>query len=166
MKRISKPTTWFEKNVWTPFWLALLALVVLSVAAHTIIERKNFVFLIVAIFGAATAFVLVKKHVWGLVDAVYDCGDSLLVKDDGKQYRVPLAAISNINWSFYGRITLRISRDISKEALPSEVSFVAGWSSSQMLGVSGPRPLVENLLAREEQARARETRGRAMHRVS
>jgi hypothetical protein len=56
-------------------------------------------------------FIIMRKLVWDLVDEVYDGGDYLLVKNAGKEERIPLSNIMNVSSTLMvnpPRITLRL----------------------------------------------------------
>jgi hypothetical protein len=53
-----------------------------------------------------------KKLVFNLVDAVFDVGDALLVRNGGREERIALADIENVNYSPYSppQVTLSLRR--------------------------------------------------------
>jgi hypothetical protein len=72
-----------------------------------------------ALFG----YFIMRMLVWDLVDEVYDCGDSLLIKDRGQEAFVRLSNVMNVNASTAvnpPRITLRL---IEPGPLGAEITF-------------------------------------------
>jgi len=70
-----------------------------------------------------------KKLVWDLIDEVYDEGAALLFKNRGKEFRVNLKDIKNVNYTTMTnppRVTLSIRY---KTELGAELSFSppASW---------------------------------------
>jgi hypothetical protein len=103
------------------------------------------------VFAALLGVVLMKKLVWDLVDEVYDCGDFLLVRNDGKEDRVPLANIMNINASTMTnppRVTLRLSigGKFGNEIVFSPIKPVS-------LNLFARNEIVEDLMVRVDAAR-------------
>lgn len=152
MKRISSRSLFFTKKVFPLLWFGFLAFF----AAQSFITgayAKSPVFLVVPCIMAIFGYVLMKKIVWDLVDEVYDCGDSLLIKGHGVEERLLLSNIMNVSASTYmnpPRITLRL---VKPNTLGSEISFspVAALS----LNPFAKNPVAEDLIVRVDNARAK-----------
>ena len=79
-------------------WFAFLAFVLVGSLSAGVSEY-SFIFLIVPIMMAVFGYVLFKRLVWDLADEVYDNGDELIFRKGGKEQRVPLREIINIDYS-------------------------------------------------------------------
>ena len=87
------------------------------------------------------------------VDDVFDCGDHLLVRKDGKEDTVPFANIINVNFSknpedVSARITLRLA---SPGKFGTEISFSP--PPQIYFGFPPKNEIAEDLLVRADQAR-------------
>jgi hypothetical protein len=111
-------------------------------------------FYVVPIVMAVFGFVLMKKLVWSLVDEVYDCGDTLLIKSRGKEERVSLSNIINVNVSPNSnppRITLRLDKP---GRLGNEVAF-SPESTGFSLDPFAKNRIGEELIVRVDRARVK-----------
>jgi len=112
MSRISSRWTFYYKWIFPTFWFGFIAVF----AVTSLLEGQHepdLVFYLAPVVMAIFGFVLMKKLVWDLVDEVYDCGDSLLVKRRGEEERILLSNIINVNVSSNtnpARITLRLDK--------------------------------------------------------
>jgi hypothetical protein len=113
--------------------------------------RTHPAFILPPLLAGVLGVVLMKKLVWDLVDEVYDCGDFLLVRNNGKEDRVPLANIMNINASTMTnppRVTLRLSigGKFGNEIVFSPIKPVS-------LNLFARNEIVEDLMVRVDAAR-------------
>jgi hypothetical protein len=120
--KISSKWTMFHKWIFPAMWFGGLIYFVVSSWAMNEQTTDPMIFVvpvIMAIFGV----VLMKKLIWDLADAVYDCGDSLLVRKRGMEERIHLSNIINVSVSTMSnppRITLRLDKP---GRLGNEIAF-------------------------------------------
>lgn len=151
MKKISSKYLFITKKIFPLFWFGFLAFFVFQALMQGTYE-KDPMFLVVPCIMAVVGFFLMKKIVWDLVDEVYDCGDSLLIKNRGVEERVPLANIMNVSASINmnpPRITLRL---VKPGRLGAEISFSP--AASFTLNPFAKNPVAEDLIVRVDKARA------------
>jgi len=97
------------------------------------------------IFG----YFLCRKLIFDLVDYVYDCGDVLLVKNGGKEDRIPLSNIMNVSYAYFmnpPRVTLSLRTESS---FGKEISFAAPVRFAPF----SKSALIENLILKIDQQR-------------
>ena len=95
MKKISGSTFYFKK-LFPAVWFGFLGfIIIMSVLSGTASPMSIIAPLIMAAFGYA----LFKNLVWDLADEVYDIGDELIFRKGGKEQRVNLTDIININYT-------------------------------------------------------------------
>jgi ankyrin repeat protein len=151
-KQISSKYLFFTKKIFPLLWFGFLASFVFQALMNGTYE-KDLMFLVVPCIMAVFGFFLMKKIVWDLVDDVYDCGDSLLIKGRGVEERVPLANIMNVSASTNmnpPRITLRL---VQPGKLGSEISFSPATPFT--LNPFAKNPVAEDLIVRVDAARAK-----------
>ena len=111
MKLLSSPMTFFWKRVYPTIWLGGVALfLVFGVSSGAGFQDP--IFLVVPLIMLAVGTILFKTLVWNLVDAVYDAGDSLVIRNKGRKHVVPLSEIKNVSATMFmnpPRITLRLA---------------------------------------------------------
>ncbi len=123
MRRISSRTTFLYKRLFPIFWFGFLAFFILMV-----LRTRGGAPLPAILFAMAMAifgYFLMKKLIFDLVDEVWDTGDELIIKNKGREDRIPLSAIVNVSYSAFtnpSRVTLTL-RDAG--VLGKEVSFCA-----------------------------------------
>ena len=99
---------------------------------------------------AGFGYFIMKTIVFDLVDEVWDCGDSLVVKDKGREQRIALSDCMNVSYSSFSgppRITLML-RNTSE--FGTEISFVP---PIRMFPYS-TSPIAKDLIARIDAARS------------
>lgn len=117
--------------------------------------RLDFGYLFLFAFPMAMAvlgFFFMRRLVWDLADEVYDCGDSLLVKNRGEEERIFLSNIMNVSASTQmnpPRITLRL---VSPSRFGKEVSFCP--ITKFTLNPFAKDQVSEDLILRVDQARS------------
>jgi len=154
MTKLTSRYTRFFKVVFPAFWFGFLAIFVLAAAlGGATAEAPAIVFppLVMAVFG----FFIFKHILWDLVDEVYDCGDSLLVKNRGQEERIALSNVINVNASTFinpPRVTLKLA---IPSIFGSEVTFTPVQRFS--LNPFAKNELIEQLIVRVDQARSRRT---------
>lgn len=150
MKKISSGAITFHKKVFPIIWFGFLGVFVV-VGLMGPARDGEWVLLLMPCIMAAFGYFIFKKLLWELVDEVYDCGDSLLVRNRGEEETIALRDIMNVSVSSYvnpPRITLRV-------AVPSrfgtEISFSPPVKFS--LNPFAKNPVGEDLIVRVDQAR-------------
>ena len=96
---------------------------------------------------------LMKGLIWDLMDEVYDCGDALLVKNDGREQRLALSNIMNVNATTMTnpqRVTLRL---IEPGTFGHEIVFCPLRQFT--LNPFAKNAVAEDLIVRVHQARSR-----------
>ena len=153
MKLISSRMTGFHKRLFPAIWFGFIAFFVVTALTRGVARDGRWMVLLMPCLMAALGFFLMKKIVWDLVDEVYDCGDSLLVRNRGEEERIPLANIMNVSASTHmnpPRITLRL---VHPGRLGAEVTFSP---QSKLLFIPfAKNPVAEDLIVRVDQARRR-----------
>jgi hypothetical protein len=151
MKKISSRSTTFYKKIFPLIWFGFLAYFAVTAVTGGAVRDGQWMFLVMPCFMAVAGFFLMKKLVWDLVDEVYDCGDSLLVRNGSDEERIPLSNVMNVSASTNmnpPRITLRLVRpgrfgaDLSFSP-PSRISF----------NPFAKNLVVEDLIVRVDEAR-------------
>lgn len=147
MKRISGSTFYFKKlfpTVWFGFLAFFLVTALMSGAS-----KESFIFLAAPIFMAAFGYFLFKKMLWDLADEVYDEGDSLLFRKDGKEQRVKLNEIVNIShapMSSPERIVLQVRHE---GAIGKELAF----NPPMRFNFFSKNPIITDLIERVDRTR-------------
>jgi hypothetical protein len=135
MRRISSANTFFFKRVFPAFWFGFLGLWTLLAVGGLLANgtRGSFpaFFLVVPFIMAGFGYLLMRRLIFDLVDEVYDCGAELLVRNAGKEERIPLQQIINVGWSTFSnppRVTLSVREP---RGVGRELSFIPprgkGW---------------------------------------
>lgn len=152
-KRISSGMTFFYKSIFPVLWFGALGVVVLlgllntSLAAGTMLP-----FIIMPVFMAGIGYVIFRALLAGLMDEVWDNGKELLVVNGGHVEHVPLASISNINYSGLTnpkRATLHLRQPGRWGA---KLSFIPLRSSMSLWNLMDNK-LIDELIARVDEAR-------------
>ena len=127
MVKISSSSTYFNKRVFPTIWFGFLALF-LGGALVVGIGRKPvdelLLFILIPLIMAVLGYVFFKSILFDLVDEVWDAGNELIVKNRGREERIALADILNVNyngWMNPPRITLSLRHPTM---FGSEISFV------------------------------------------
>lgn len=106
-------------------------------------------FLILPLVMAAFGYFLMKNLIFNLVDAVWDLGTELLVKNNGRETRIALREIINVSYSALTnpqRVTLTLRQP---SIFGKEVTFAAPtvWIPF------AKSPIIEDLIHRVDAAR-------------
>lgn len=152
MKKISSNFLFITKNIFPVLWFGILAFVMIMMFASRAYEKAPIALVgpcVMAIFG----YFLMKKLVWDLVDEVYDCGDSLLIRERGEEERVPLSNIINVSASMLvnpPRVTLRL---VKPGKFGDEISF----SPMRPFTINpfARNPITDDLIIRVDMARSK-----------
>lgn len=153
MTQISSDWTFFYKRVFPVLWFGFLAVFVCLGGATVIAERQwaaLFLLVLMPLIMAIVGYVLMKWIILDLVDEVWDCGDSILVRNKGVERRFALSDFTNLSYTGYlnpPRITLTL-REPSAD-FGSEVAFTPPF---RLFHFSMP-PIARDLMKRIDQAR-------------
>jgi hypothetical protein len=152
VKKISSRFTVFNKRIFPALWFGFLAFFLVA-AIFTGAVEQGLMFLVVPLGMAVFGFFLMKKLVWDLADEVYDCGDSLLVRNRGEEDTIALSNIMNVSASTHmnpPRVTLRL---VTPSKFGSEVAF------SPVIGMTlnpfARNQVAEDLIVRVDEARSK-----------
>lgn len=155
MRKLSSKMTAFHKKAFPLVWFGGWAAFALAAASSGAIFGKGGFLLVVMPLGmAALGYFLMKNLLWDLVDEVYDAGSFLLVKNGGREYRIPFSDIVNVNSTVAvnpPRITLRLKGASAQSGLGTEMVF-----SPQRPLTFNPFakvPIAEELISKVEEAR-------------
>ena len=147
MKKISGSTFYFKK-VFPTIWFGFLAFFMFtSFSAGAM--KESFMFLVAPLFMAVLGFLFFKKNLWDLADEVYDEGDSLLFHMSGKEQRVKLNEIININHTQMGspeRVVLKVR---TGGAIGNELAF----TPPMRLNPFSKNLIISELIERVDRAR-------------
>jgi hypothetical protein len=106
MPLMSSKMTFFYKRISPIIWFGLLAVFFLIG-----LLKRDVPFLIVLVLMVIISYQFMKNQVFNLVDEVFD--DALLVRSSGREERIALADIKNVNYSPYmspPQVTLSLRR--------------------------------------------------------
>jgi len=147
MKRISTDYTFSIKAAPYIFWgfLGVFFWLLLVNGAY----QQAPIFLVIVAVMAVIGYFQTKTLRRNLVDEVYDCGDSLLLRKGGEEDTVLLSNIANVNFSTRpSRITLTLS---APGKFGSEVAFVP--PPQIYFGAVPQNKIADDLIARTLKAR-------------
>ena len=151
MRRISSKITFFYKRIFPAFWFGFLILFI-AIPLFFGGARNGpppFPFLIVPLIMMGFGYFVMKKLVFDLVDEVWDDGETLLIKNRGREERVALRDIKNVSYSTVinpPRVTLSVRQPTTfgdQIAFVAPVRFVP-FSTS---------PVINDLIERVDHAR-------------
>jgi hypothetical protein len=153
MTRISSRMTFFYKRVFPVIWFGFLGFFVCIGGMNAVGKQKIVdvipllgVPLIMAIFG----YFIMKLLVFDLVDQVWDCGDSILIRNKGREYQLPVSEFMSVGYTGFmnpPRITLSLRE--TSEDLGAEVAFIPPFR----LFPYSMSPLARDLMLRVDEAR-------------
>ncbi|MGC8774709.1 MAG: hypothetical protein ACP5R6_05565 [Chlorobaculum sp.] len=148
MKKISGSTFYFKKvlpGIWFGFLSFFFVSSLLSGAAE-----KTPMLIVVPTIMAVFGYFLFKMLMWDLVDEVYDLGNKLLFRNNGREQRVNLRDIVNIGYSQMSSSPERIVVTVRNEGpLGKELAF----NPPTRLFTFSKNPLVQELIERVDRAR-------------
>ena len=113
---LSSPmTTFLYKRMFPIFWFVIVAVSFFGGLLRILVADpiSNAPFLIVPALMAIIGYQFMKKLAFNLVDEVFDAGDALIVRNGGREERIALADITNVNYFPYGsppQVTLSLRR--------------------------------------------------------
>jgi hypothetical protein len=150
--KISSKLTFANKRIFPILWFGSFAFVGGKLLVERTIPDQTIALLplaIMAVFG----FIVMRFFVWDLADAVYDCGDHLLVRKGNREARIPLGDVMNVNsttMSNPSRVTLRLVRPC-----PLGSIIVFSPKANRTLNPFAKNAVAENLLERAYSARTK-----------
>jgi hypothetical protein len=111
----SSTTTFFYKRIFPTVWFGIVAVLFFGGLLKLLDGDaiSNVPFLIVPAVMAVIGYQFMKKLMFNLVDEVLDAGDALIVRSGGREERIALADITNVNYFPYGsppQVTLSLRR--------------------------------------------------------
>ena len=112
-------------------------------------QTSNLPFLIVPVLMAIIGYRFMKKLVFNLVDEVLDVGDALLVRSGGREERIALADIKNVNYFPYmspPQVTLSLRR-------PTVFGDTIVFCAPFRIMPQSSSPIIDNLIDRIDAAR-------------
>jgi hypothetical protein len=154
MKRISSSTTGFYKVGFPLVWFGFLGLFLLVGLPGAFESTAKRVFLVGPVIMGVFGFFLMKRLVWDLMDEVFDADEFLVIRNRGKEYKLPLADIMNVSASIATnppRITLRLAKDCELGPAGTDVAFCPERPFS--LNPFAKNPTAEDLIVRVDRAR-------------
>ena len=158
LARISSRATFFAKRVFPIIWFGLVILfggVVLVNAARGRTDDTLLLLVFMPVMLVMGWFVM-RRLVFLLADEVWDAGDTLIVRKGGREVRIPLCDIVNVNYSHASNpahITLQLRNE---SQLGAEICFLPPGGR---LNPYAPPPLAKQLIARIDAARRQRPTG-------
>jgi hypothetical protein len=153
MQQISSKLTFLQKRVLPLVWFGV-ALVGVAVPLVIYMQAGSFppveTFIVPAVMVAFGYFIM-KMLVFDLVDAVWDDGDALIVRNGGQEERIALADIMNVSYSQFTRpqrVTLSLRRP---SIFGDKVTFCA---PERFIPLTA-NPQIDELIRRIDAARQR-----------
>jgi hypothetical protein len=153
MRQISSKMTFFYKRIFPILWFGFLAVffAIGLFSASRGGQAAPVPFLIMPVAMAAFGYWIMRKLIFNLVDEVLDAGDALIVRGGGREERIALSEIKNVNYTPYmspPQVTLSVRRRTSfgeTIAFCAPVSIFPFWTS----------PVIQDLIDRIDAARSR-----------
>jgi len=155
MRRISSQSTFFYKRIFPLLWFGFIAFfaTIPIWANHRRHHTLPFAFLVPPAVMAVLGYVLFRHLIYDLVDEVWDDGDALIVRNAGTEERIRLDNIINVGFSTMTnpeRVTLTLREP---GILGKEITF----SPPRRFLRFARSPIVDELIARADQARRRKS---------
>ncbi|MCG7531377.1 hypothetical protein MHM98_08445 [Psychrobium sp. MM17-31] len=123
MKKISSRSTFFNKVFFPIIWLGL-CVGMLAIGIWGSLENPiDWMFMGAPLMFMIVGYVVMKALIFDLMDEVFDAGDSLIVRNKGRDIRVALKDIKNVSYQVMSnpqRVTLSLRKKID---FGQEISF-------------------------------------------
>ncbi len=149
----SSKMTFFYKRVFPfLFFGVLLFLVVFGLSSASSKNTSNVSFLLVTLGIGIFGYRFMQKMAFNLVDEVLDEGNALIVRSGGREERIALSDIKNVNyWPYMSppQVTLSLRRHTvfgDTVVFCAPVSIIPSWSS----------PTIQELIERVDAARRKQ----------
>lgn len=151
MKQISSKATFFKKYVLPIAWVGVLVINAIKKIAEGGLYDNPVPIVALLLFAVVIAYIS-KKIFWEVADKVFDCGDHLIVKWNGKEESIGLTNVMNVNSEIMvnPKITLLL---ITPGTLGSEFSFYPP-PRGLFFNPLTKHPLAEELIRRVHQSRS------------
>lgn len=123
MKKISSRSTFFNKVFFPIIWFGTCISAGLIGIYGVDDNSANFMFVVVPFIMTVVGFIVMKTFIFDLMDEVFDAGDSLIVRNKGRDIRVELKNIKNVSYQVMSnpqRVTLSLRK---KTDFGQEISF-------------------------------------------
>lgn len=161
MRRLSSRLTFLYKRVIPTIWFGVIAAglflpVVIPSAQPDVVGPPAAVYFAFAVLMGVGVYVFFKNLVFDLADVALDDGDTLVVKKGGRDDRIALSDIKNVNYTVWfqpPRVTLSLRKP---SIFGEEVSFCPPASFIPFSG----HPVIYEWIERVDAAR--EARSRSM----
>ena len=137
-------------KVFPIIWFGFLAVFIGLVISIGVV-KQTIMLLIAPLFMSVLGYFLMKNLLWGVMDEVFDCGNYLVVKYKGREEKIQLNNIMNVNVNNQQRpprvtLQLRVAGEFGKD-----VSFFPVTEFS--LDPFKKNQLIEELIIRIDNAR-------------
>ena len=148
----SSKTTFFYKRIFPIIFFGVVVMLVL-VGLFRVLDSYPILYLpfvIVPVLMGIFVYQYMKSFSFNLVDEVLDLGDALLVRSGGREERIALADIANVNYYPYGsppQVTLSLRRP----SVFGDTIVFCGPTRFMPLSLSNPS--IEKLVHRIDAAR-------------
>lgn len=123
MKKISSRSTFFNKVFFPIMWFGL-CIVMFTIGIWGSLEHPiDWMFMGAPLMFMIVGYVVMKAFIFDLMDEVFDAGDSLVVRNKGRDIRVELNNIKNVSYQVMSnpqRVTLSLRK---KTDFGQEISF-------------------------------------------
>lgn len=149
MRLLSSGRTVFYKKVFPALWFGFVGMIFSGGLFSAVKDGSGFGFLLFPVGIGIFGFMIMKSFVWNLVDEVWDDGNSLVVRNKGREARIDLLNVININHTAFTNppsvsLTLRT---------PCEFGRVVKFSPPQRLWGFSEHPVVTELIERVDRKR-------------
>ena len=147
----SPKTTFFYKRIFPVLFFGVVAMLVL-VGLVRVIDSDPILYLpfvIVPVLMGIFSYQYIKKFSFNLVDEVLDVGDALLVRSGGREERIALADITNVNYLPYGNPS-QVSLSLRRPSVFGDTIVFCGPTRFMPLSSD---PIIEKLIHRIDAAR-------------
>ena len=147
----SPKTTFFYKRIFPVLFFGVVAMLFL-VGLFRVVDSDPILYLpfvIVPVLMGIFSYQYIKKFSYNLVDEVLDVGDALLVRSGGREERIALADITNVNYLPYGNPS-QVSLSLRRPSVFGDTIVFCGPTRFMPLSSD---PIIEKLIHRIDAAR-------------
>lgn len=150
MTRLSSRSTSFTKRVFPVAWFGVIAyFLAYSLSGTAPRGGVRALLLFGPILIAALGYLAMRRFIFSLADEVWDAGGEIVVKNQGRESRIPLGDIVSVRYSVATRpqrVTLGLRRP---GPFGTEITFAAPTSWIPF----ARSPVIEDLISRVDAAR-------------
>jgi len=147
----SPKTTFFYKRIFPVLFFGVVAMLFLF-GLFRFLDSDPILylpFMIVPVLMAISSYQYIKKFSFNLVDEVLDVGDALIVRSGGREERIALADIMNVNYLPYGNPS-QVSLSLRRPSVFGDEIVFCGPTRFMPLSSD---PIIEKLVHRIDAAR-------------